>query len=85
MFRNDTFMIFARLLYYFYGYEALNLLFKVSPSRVIVQILRQFGASIGGGVRIQAPFIIHNADQTKPIYQNLKKLVINVTLEEIVS
>ena len=65
-------MIFARLLYYFYGYEAVNLIFKVSPSRVIVQILRQFGATIGVGVRIQAPFIIHNADQTKPIYQNLK-------------
>lgn len=66
------FRISAKLLNYFYGYEALNLLFKVAPSRMIIQILKQFGARIGDHVRIQAPFTIHNADKTKPIYQNLK-------------
>ena len=34
-------------------------------------MLRSFGAKIGKGVRIQAPFLIHNADQAVPIYSSL--------------
>jgi len=56
---------------YLYGYEAINILFRISPSRYTITTLRHFGAKIGKGVRIQSPFIIHNADQVVPIYSNL--------------
>ena len=65
------FILFAHLLNWFYGYEAINILFRISPSHCTISILRHFGAEIGEGVRIQAPFMIHNADQTEPIYTNL--------------
>ena len=67
----NIFILFARLLNWFYGYEAINILFRISPSRYTIFILRHFGAKIGKGVRIQAPFMIHNADQSVPIYSNL--------------
>ena len=68
---NYCLIVIARLLNSFYGYEAINILFRISPSRYTVSILRYFGAKIGKGVRIQAPFMIHNADQAVPIYSNL--------------
>ena len=68
---NYCFITIARLLNSFYGYEAINILFRISPSRYTISILRHFGAKIGKSVRIQAPFIIHNADQVVPIYSNL--------------
>ena len=55
-----------------YGYEALNLLFRILPSQLIVFVLRHFGAKIGDGVRIQSPFMIHNADINKKIFLNLE-------------
>jgi len=64
-------VLIARLLYFFYKYEGINILFKSLPSNIIVHILRLFGAKIGKDVRIQAPFLIHNADQIYPIYSNL--------------
>ena len=67
----NIFILFAHLLNWFYGYEAINILFRISPSRYTISILRHFGAKIGKGVRIQAPFMIHNADQAVPIYSNL--------------
>jgi len=68
----NVFILFARLLKWFYGYEAINILFRITPSRYTISILRHFGANIGKDVRIQSPFMIHNADQTEPIYSNLK-------------
>ena len=68
---NYCFITIARLLNSFYGYEAINIIFRISPSRYTISILRHFGAKIGKSVRIQAPFIIHNADQVVPIYSNL--------------
>ena len=62
----------VRILNFIYGYDAINILFRISPSRFIISILRYYGAKIGEGVRIQAPFLIHNADQNNPIYTNLK-------------
>ena len=59
------------LLYKLYGYESLNLLLKILPSKKINFILVQFGAKIGKNVRIKAPIIIHNADKSKNIYSNL--------------
>jgi len=65
------FNLVATILHFLYGYEGINILLKLAPSRAIVQILRRFGARIGQNVRIQAPLTIHNADQFKPIYKNL--------------
>jgi len=65
------FKTLAIVLNMFYGYEGINLLFRVSPSKMTVSLLRKFGAKIGNNVRIQAPFLIHNADQLEPIYKNL--------------
>ena len=62
----------AKLLNSIYGYEAINILFRISPSRYTITILRHFGANIGKSVRMQAPIMIHNANQTVPIYSNLK-------------
>jgi len=67
----NIFILFAHLLNWFYGYEGINILFRISPSRYTISILRHFGAKIGKGVRIQAPFMIHNADQVELIYYNL--------------
>ena len=67
----NIFLIFAILLKCFYGYEAINILFRIAPSKFIISILRYYGAKIGKNVRIQAPFLIHNADIGKPIYKNL--------------
>ena len=64
-------ILFTRLLNWFYGYEAINILFRISPSRYTISILRHFGAKIGKGVRIKAPFMIHNADQVELLYSNL--------------
>ena len=71
MFFNIFTIAIARLLNLIYGYEAINILFRISPSRYTISILRYFGATIGRGVRIQSPFMIHNADQVVPIYSNL--------------
>jgi acetyltransferase-like isoleucine patch superfamily enzyme len=67
----NIFILFARLLNWYYGYEAINILFRITPSRYTISILRHFGANIGKDVRIQSPFMIHNADQVVPIYSNL--------------
>ena len=61
----------AMLLNLVYGYEAINLLLRITPSFMTIAILRHFGAKIGTGVRIQAPLLIHNGDKTEPIYTNL--------------
>ena len=71
MFINMFTIAIARLLKLIYGYEAINLLLRITPSFLAIAVLRHFGATIGTGVRIQAPFLIHNADQTEPIYTNL--------------
>ena len=71
MFINIFTIAIARLLKLIYGYEAINLLLRITPSYLTISILRHFGATIGTGVRIQTPLLIHNADQTEPIYTNL--------------
>lgn len=68
---NLIFSLIANICYFLYGYEGLNVLFRVTPSKITVKILKKFGAEIGENVRIQAPLIIHNADNLNPIYQNL--------------
>ena len=61
----------ARIFYHLYGYEGLNILFRIIPSSFIILILRKFGASVGKGVRILSPFYVHNGDRIKPIFSNL--------------
>jgi acetyltransferase-like isoleucine patch superfamily enzyme len=63
--------IFAALMNKLYGYEGLNLLFRFLPSSQIIKVLRLYGARIGRNVRILNPFVVHNADEGLPIYQNL--------------
>ena len=72
MFFNIFTIAIARLLNLIYGYEAINLLLRITPSFLTIAVLRHFGATIGTGVRIQTPLLIHNADQTEPIYANLR-------------
>jgi len=64
-------LVFAEIIKVIYGYEAINLLLRITPSQVTIAILRFYGAKIGKGVRIKSPLIIHNADQNKRIYSNL--------------
>ena len=71
MFFNIFTIAIARLLNLIYGYEAINLLLRITPSFLTIAVLRHFGATIGTGVRIQVPLLIHNADQKIPIYSNL--------------
>ena len=71
MFFNMFTIAIAKLLNLAYGYEAINILFRITPSRYTISILRHFGAKIGKDVRIQSPFMIHNADQNELIYSNL--------------
>ena len=68
---NIIFSFLAKICYFLYGYEGLNVLFKVSPSKITVEILKKFGATIGENVRIQTPIIMHNADQSKNLFANL--------------
>ena len=65
------YILITRILNALYGYEAINLLLRVAPSRVIIRILRYYGATIGNGVRISSPLTIHNADQSKILFANL--------------
>ena len=65
------YILITILLNVLYGYEAINLLLRVAPSRAIIRILRYYGASIGNGVRISSPFMIHNGDQEKNLFSNL--------------
>jgi len=65
------YILITRILNALYGYEAINLLLRVAPSRIIIRILRYYGATIGDGVRISSPLTIHNADQSKILFANL--------------
>jgi len=68
----NIFVFLSRILKCIYGYEAINILFRISPSFIKIKILRQYGAKIGDNVRILNPFMIHNADENESIYLNLK-------------
>lgn len=54
-----------------YGYEGLNLLFRILPSGMTIHLLRNYGATVGKNVRILNPLTIHNADRDEPIFKNL--------------
>ena len=64
-------IIIAKIFKCLYGYEAINILLRFTPSRYTISILKYYGANIGERVRIQSPLIIHNAETNLPIYANL--------------
>ncbi len=68
---NLIVLILSRILSLIYGYEALNLLLKFTPSRSSIFLLKNYGAVIGKRVTIQSPFIVHNGKKGKGMYQNL--------------
>ena len=65
------FIVISKFLNYLYGYEAVNLIFRVTPSRATISILKHFGADIGDSVTLQNPIVIHGAE-SEPIYKNLR-------------
>ena len=67
---NKLFVIISKIFYHIYGYEAINVIFKISPSQATISVLKTFGAKIGDRVTIQTPLTIHAAE-SKPIYKNL--------------
>ena len=68
---NLIVLFLSRVLSLIYGYEALNLLLKFTPSRSSIFLLKYYGATIGKRVTIQSPLIIHNGKKGKKMYQNL--------------
>ena len=68
---NILIRFLAFVLYKAYGYEGINIMFRVLPSSMLVYVLKRYGAQIESGVRIQAPFLVHNA-ASKPPYKNLR-------------
>ena len=61
----------ANILNLIYGYEGLNLLFKILPSRYIIYVITYFGGNVGKGTYIQCPLMIHNAGENKSSFSNL--------------
>ena len=68
---NLIVLILSRILSLVYGYEALNLLLKFTPSRSSIFLLKNYGAVIGKRVTIQSTLIIHNGNKGKGMYQNV--------------
>ena len=62
---NLIVLFLSRVLSLIYGYEALNLLLKFTPSRSSIFLLKYYGATIGKRVTIQSPLIIHNGKKGK--------------------
>lgn len=69
----SLYLLTARLMAAIYGADGLNLIFKIAPTGVIINLLKRHGAQVGHSVRIKAPFTIHNADlQRGGYYKNLR-------------
>lgn len=55
-----------------YNVEGINALLLVMPAKMIAPMLRQYGATIGTGIQIHSPLIIHNASNERgKHYSNL--------------
>ncbi|MFZ5919799.1 MAG: acyltransferase [Chloroflexota bacterium] len=64
--------IIFRLLILVLPVEFINRLFYFLPGRLVVDILRWYGAEIGENVTIMPPFLIHNwQDESQKPFQNL--------------
>jgi acetyltransferase-like isoleucine patch superfamily enzyme len=62
----------AKLAFHAYGYPALNVVYRLTPDRLIPDLLRQHGARIGDDVRIGGPLCLTNAgNQLGASYHNL--------------
>ena len=49
------------LTYKAYSIEGINALLLLMPAKLIVPVLRRYGATIGEGAQIHSPLIVHNA------------------------
>lgn len=67
------FSVLIRVVYWGYKAEGLNALLLFMPAKMIPDVLREHGATIGVDVEIHPPLIIHNASPEKgKHYANLK-------------
>jgi acetyltransferase-like isoleucine patch superfamily enzyme len=55
------FYILISLTYKAYSIEGINALLLLMPAKLIVPVLRRYGATIGEGAQIHSPLIVHNA------------------------
>jgi acetyltransferase-like isoleucine patch superfamily enzyme len=66
-----AFRLLISLVYAAYRIEGVNALLLFMPARMIVPTLRRYGATIGEGVQIHSPLLIHNAADSPPHYRYL--------------
>jgi acetyltransferase-like isoleucine patch superfamily enzyme len=65
--------VLITLAYLSYKAEGINALLLLMPAKLIGPTLRKYGATIGEGVQIHAPLIIHNAsEESGAHYANLR-------------
>ena len=55
------FQVLIFLVYKAYSVEGINALLLLMPAKLIVPVLRRYGATIGDGAQIHSPLVIHNA------------------------
>lgn len=55
------FYLLITLAYKAYSVEGINALLLLMPAKLIVPVLRRYGATIGDGAQIHSPLIVHNA------------------------
>ncbi len=65
------FLLLSKFLYKKYGYEGLNILFRVMPMTIIPNVLRKYGAVIGENVRIKAPITFNDAEHEQGGFRHL--------------
>lgn len=66
-----AFRLLISLVYAAYRIEGVNALLLFMPAKMIVPTLRRYGATIGEGVQIHSPLLIHNAADSPPYYRYL--------------
>lgn len=66
------FWMLIRLVYAAYRIEGVNALLLFMPAKMIVPTLRRYGATIGEGVELHSPLLIHNAADDPPHYRHLQ-------------
>ncbi|PJF28284.1 MAG: hypothetical protein CUN53_00875 [Phototrophicales bacterium] len=67
-----VFRLLISLVYAAYRIEGVNALLLFMPAKMIVPTLRKYGATIGEGVQIHSPLLIHNAANDPPHYHHLQ-------------
>lgn len=55
------FLVLVKIAYALYRIEGVNACLLIAPAKLIPQILRSYGATVGRDIQIHSPLIIHNA------------------------